>query len=313
MGMIQNITSLYDLFEAFPTEQHAIDHLRAIRWGENDERAYCPYCGGTRIMHFKDQKNHKCSDCRKRFSIKVGTIFADSKIQLRKWFAAVWMITSHKKGIASTTLAKDIKVTQKTAWFMLHRLRHAAETKSFQGPMDGDIEVDEAYIGGKAKNMHAKDRKAKGQNKNKATVVGIVQRNGQLRAAHLPSATKGHVQKLVKENVSPTARFMTDGSRLYKGLGKAHGGAYTNHRVVKHNQGEYVVDGDVHTNSIESVWALFKRQVNGTHHWVSKKHLQAYVNEMTWRFNRRDQEEGERVNNLLKYVEGRLTYAELTA
>ena len=148
MGMIQNITSLFDLFEAFPTEQHAIDHLRAIRWGENDERAYCPYCGGTRIMHFKDQKNHKCSDCRKRFSIKVGTIFADSKIQLRKWFAAIWMITSHKKGIASTTLAKDIKVTQKTAWFMLHRLRHAAETKSFQGPMDGDIEVDEAYIGG---------------------------------------------------------------------------------------------------------------------------------------------------------------------
>ena len=312
MGMIQNITSLFDLFEAFPTEQHAIDHLRAIRWGENNERAYCTYCGSTRITHFKDGKNHKCHDCRKRFSIKVGTIFHDSKIQLRKWFAAIWMITSHKKGIASTQLAKDIKVTQKTAWFMLHRLRHAAETKSFQGPMDGDIEVDEAYMGGKAKNMHAKDRKARKQY-DKATVVGVIKRDGELRAMHVPSPTKANVHAVVKDNVSTDARFMTDDSNLYKGLGPELGGSYTNHRVVKHNQGEYVVEGDVHTNSIESVWALFKRQVNGTHHWVSKKHLQSYVNEMTWRFNRRDMKEGQRVNDLLKYVEGRLTYAELTA
>lgn len=311
--MIQNITSLFDLFEAFPTEQHAIDHLRAIRWGESDERAYCPYCGGTRIMHFKDNKNHKCSDCRKRFSIKVGTIFADSKIQLRKWFAAIWMITSHKKGIASTQLAKDIKVTQKTAWFMLHRLRHAAETKSFQGPMDGDIEVDEAYLGGKAKNMHQKDLKARKQYTNKSAVVGVLQRDGELRAMHVPAATKANAHAIVRENVSPKARFMTDGSPLYKALGPAMGGEYANHKVVKHNRGEYVIEGDVHTNSIESVWALFRRQVVGTHHWVSKKHLQAYINEMTWRFNRRNQEEGERVNNLLKYVEGRLTYAELTA
>lgn len=307
MSMIQNITSLFDLFEAFPTEQHAIDHLRAIRWGENDENAYCPYCGSTRVMHFKDQKNHKCSDCRKRFSIKVGTIFADSKIQLRKWFAAIWMITSHKKGIASTTLAKDIKVTQKTAWFMLHRLRHAAETKSFQGPMDGDVEVDETYVGGKSKNMHAKDRKA-GKQYDKATVIGVLQRNGELRATHIESASKKALHGTVRKNVSTSARLLTDAASMYKGLS----GDY-NHHTVNHGKGEYVKEDKVHTNSIESVWALFKRQVNGTHHWVSKKHLQAYVNEMTWRFNRRDQEEGERVNNLLKYVEGRLTYAELTA
>ena len=307
MSMIQNITSLFDLFEAFPTEQHAIDHLRAIRWGENDERAYCPHCGSTRIMHFKDGKNHKCHDCRKRFSIKVGTIFHDSKIQLRKWFAAIWMITSHKKGIASTQLAKDIKVTQKTAWFMLHRLRHAAETKSFQGPMDGDVEVDEMYVGGKAKNMHLKDRKTKGQNKNKATVIGTLQRDGELRAKHLPDTNKQTLQGMVIDNVSQDARLITDSALQYKSLGEQY-----DHHVINHSRGEYVRD-DIHTNSIEGVWALFKRQVNGTHHWVSKKHLQAYVNEMTWRFNRRDQEEGERVNNLLKYVEGHLTYAELTA
>ena len=316
MGMThgtQTFDSLFALFEAFPTEQHAIDHLRAIRWGENDERAYCPHCGSTRIMHFKDGKNHKCHDCRKRFSIKVGTIFADSKIQLRKWFAAIWMITSHKKGIASTQLAKDIKVTQKTAWFMLHRLRHAAETKSFNGPMDGDVEVDETYIGGKAKNMHAKDRAARKQYDNKAAVVGIVQRNGDVRAQHVPAAKKVHVVPVVQENVATDARFITDASRLYTELSQKHGGAYTNHKVVNHYAGEYVIEGDVHTNSIEGLWAIVKRQITGTHHWVSKKHLQSYLNEMTWRHNRRDQDEGERVNNLLKYVEGRLTYAELTA
>jgi len=316
--MIKNINNLLDIYEVFPTEQDAIDHLRVLRWGENNDRAYCPYCGSDRVMHFSDGKTHKCKEkeCRKRFSIKVGTIFHDSKISLRKWFGAIWMITSHKKGIASTQLAKNIGVTQKTAWFMLHRLRHAAETKSFNAPMDGDIEVDEVYMGGKARNMHEKDRKARKQYEKSAVVV--LKRDGELRAVHVPAPTKEVAHAVVRENVSPDARFMTDGSNLYKGLGPTMGGEYANHRVVKHNQGEYVVDGDVHTNSIESVWALFKRQVVGTHHWVSKKHLQAYVNEMTvnemtWRFNRRDMEEGERVNELLKYVEGRLTYAELTA
>ena len=304
----QTFDSLFSLFEAFPTEQHAIDHLRAIRWGANDERAYCPYCSGTRIMHFKDNKNHKCSDCRKRFSIKVGTIFADSKIQLRKWFAAIWMITSHKKGIASTQLAKDIKVTQKTAWFMLHRLRHAAETKSFNGPMDGDVEVDETYVGGKSKNRHARQRGVGVAKPAKAAIVGAVQRNGDLRAEHVPSPTRANLHRVVRENVSTDARLITDANNSYHGLAEDF-----DHHIVNHQHGEYVVEGNVHTNSIESVWALFKRQINGTHHWVSKKHLQAYVNEMVWRHNRRDQEEGERVNSLLHYVEGRLTYAELTA
>jgi len=309
MGMTcktQTFDSLFDLFEAFPTEQHAIDHLRAIRWGENDERAYCPYCGKTRVMHFADNKNHKCHDCRKRFSIKVGTIFHDSKIQLRKWFAAIWMITSHKKGIASTQLAKDIKVTQKTAWFMLHRLRHASETKSFNAPLDGDVEIDETYVGGKSKSMHAKARKERKQY-NKATVIGVLKRDGELRAAHIPAATRAKLHGTVHDNVSKDARLITDSASMYKGLN----GQY-NHHTVNHTTGEYV-RGEVHTNSIESVWGLFKKQINGTHHWVSKKHLQSYINEMTWRFNRRNQEEGQRVNSLLGYVEGRLTYAELTA
>ncbi|PHS77454.1 MAG: DDE transposase [Robiginitomaculum sp.] len=303
---MQEFNSLFDMMEAFPTEQHAIDHLREIRWGKDDVNAHCPHCGSTKVYHFSDNKNHKCGDCRKRFSIKVGTIFEDSKIQLRKWFMAIWLITSHKKGIASTTLAKDIKVTQKTAWFMLHRLRHASQTKSFNAPFDGDVEVDEAYIGGKAINMHKHQIKARKQYE-KAAVVGVIKRNGELRAKHIPITNKINLHGMVHEHVSTDARLITDSSHMYKGLN----GEY-NHEVINHHKGEYVRD-DIHTNSIESVWALLKRQISGTHHWVSKKHLQAYVNEMTWRFNRRDHEEGQRVNSLLGNVQGRLTYMELTA
>ena len=155
--------------------------------------------------------------------------------------------------------------------------------------------------------MHAKDRKTGNQYRNKATVIGVLERDGELRAEHLPSATKANIQKVVRDNVSTDARLITDRAQQYKSLT----GEY-NHHSVNHHLGEYV-RGDIHTNSIESIWALFKRQVNGTHHWVSKKHLQAYVNEMTWRFNRREMGEGERVNDLLKFVEGRLTYVELTA
>ena len=115
--------SLFDMMEAFPDEQSAIDHLRSIRWGADNENAHCPHCGSTKVYHFSDNRNHKCGDCKKRFSIKVGTIFEDSKIPLRKWFMAIWLITSHKKGVASTTLARDIKVTQKTAWFITDGVR----------------------------------------------------------------------------------------------------------------------------------------------------------------------------------------------
>lgn len=131
--MIQQFDSLNDLMRAFPSEQAAIDHFRAIRWRDG---AFCPRCSSDKIYHFSDNRTHKCGDCRKRFSIKVGTIFEDSKIPLVKWFMAIWILTSHRKGIASTQLAKEISVTQKTAWFMLHRLRCSAQTKSFRKPLD---------------------------------------------------------------------------------------------------------------------------------------------------------------------------------
>ena len=148
--------------DAFPDEQSAIDHFTMIRWKNG---AFCPYCQSTRVYHFSDNRTHKCGACRKRFSIRFGTIFEDSKLPLRKWLLVIWLITAHKKGIATTQLAKDIGVTQKTAWFVTHRLRHAARTVSFNRPLDGEVESDETYVGGKEKKRISTHGSARAVNK----------------------------------------------------------------------------------------------------------------------------------------------------
>ena len=305
--MIKHFDSLFDLMDAFPDEQTCIDHLRSIRWRDGE---FCPHCGGNKIYHFSDRKTFKCGDCRERFSIKVGTIFQDTKLPLRKWFMAIWLITNHPKGIASTTLAKDLKITQKSAWFMLHRLRHAARTPSFNVPLNGDVEADTTFIGGKEKNKHANKRTEGSQGgANKAVVLGIVERDGELRAMHVEDTKAKTLQGEIRKNVEPNSALLTDEDRSFVGLDRD----YT-HLSVNHSKGEYVrLGGFVHTNGIESVWALLKRQIIGIHHWVSPKHLQRYVDEMTWRFNRRDMKVTGRMNDLFGCVEGRLTYKALIA
>lgn len=298
--------TLFQMMSSFPDEQSAINHLTALRWKDG---AYCPHCGSTKVYHFSDNRSHKCGSCRKRFSIRVGTIFEDSKIELRKWFMAIWLITSHKKGISSVQLAKDVGVTQKTAWFMLHRLRHAAQTRSFNRPLDGMVEADETFVGGKEKNKHASRRTGGKQGgAGKVAVLGILEREGELRTGITPSLSARNVQTAIRQNVTQGALVLTDEHRSFQGLAKDY-----IHHTVNHSAGEYVRQFYIHTNGIESVWALFKRQIIGTHHWLSPKHLHRYLGEMTWRFNRREHGEGERVNELLSQVEGRLTYKALIA
>jgi transposase-like protein len=303
---MKSFDTLLQMMSAFPDEQSAVDHFTALRWKDG---AFCPLCGSTRVYHFSDNRTHKCGDCRKRFSIKVGTIFEDSKIGLRQWMMAVWLITSHKKGIASTQLAKDIGVTQKTAWFMLHRLRHAAATPSFNRPLSGAVEADETFVGGKEKNKHTRQRTGGKQGgAGKVAVLGILEREGELRTGVTPSLSARNVQTVIRDNVAPGTALMTDEHGSFVGLGRD----YIHHRV-NHSAGEYVRHQCLHTNGIESVWSLFKRQIIGTHHYLSPKHLPRYLGEMTWRFNARESGEGERVNALLARTTGRLTYKALIA
>jgi transposase-like protein len=301
----QQFETLFQMMAAFPDEQSAIDHFTAIRWRDG---AYCPLCGSTKVYHFADKRTHKCGDCRKRFSIKVGTIFEDSKIELRKWMMAIWLITSHKKGIASTALAKDIGVTQKTAWFMLHRLRFAARTQSFNRPLEGEVEVDETYVGGKAANRHKGDPKNGPGTSGKTAVIGAIQRGGKAVATVVVRTDTRTLDSFVHEFVAPTATLVsTDEHSGYRHLGRTY-----QHGVVRHSAGQYRL-GDCHTNSIEGFWSLLKRQIIGIHHFVTPKHLNRYVAEVTWRFNLRDIGEGDRVNALLDQTSGRLTYKELIA
>ena len=304
--MKQQFDTFVQMVQAIPDEQTAIDHFRAIRWKNG---AYCPHCKSSRVYHFSDNRTHKCGDCRQRFSIKVGTIFEDSKIGLHRWMWAIWLITSHKKGVASTTLARDIGVTQKTAWFMLHRLRHAIRTQSFNRPLDGNVEADETFIGGKSKNRHASKRQPGTQGgKGKVIVLGLLERGGELRTTEMPDLKAESVQGEVVKHVEAGANLLTDEHRSFNGLGSR----YRHHRV-NHSAGEYVRDHDVHTNGIEGVWAQFKRQIIGIHHWISPKHVGRYLGEMTWRFNLRSMGEGDRVNALLAQTVGRLTYKTLIA
>lgn len=296
---MKDFSSLYEMFEAIPDEQAAVNYFKTIVWA-NGER--CPYDGHPKVYALKGGMAWKCAECRQRFSIRVGTIFEDSKIPLRKWMVAIWLITSHRKGIASAQLARDIDVTQKTAWFMLHRLRHAARTRSFNRPMKGIVEVDEGYFGGKDGNKH----KAKRGKTKKSLAVGLLERQGELRV--FPIKSTSEMRKAVLDNVQLGSRLMSDETRV---LQEAH--LVYDHVAVNHSRGQYGNGSDGHTNSIEGVWALIKRQIYGIHHWVSAKHLDKYLDEATWRYNRRSVKDGNRIADFLKRIDGPLTYKMLIA
>jgi transposase-like protein len=302
---MKRFNNILELMQVFSSEDVCREHLKKLRWADGE---YCPYCGCKKIYEFKDGKTYKCADCRKRFSIKVGTIFEDSKIPLQKWFIAIYLITSHKKGISSVQLSKDIGVTQKTAWFMLHRLRHASKTKAFNRPLKNVVEADETYIGGKEKYKH-NNKKVKGtqgrNTKTKTPVIGVVERQGHVKACKVDNVRGQTVKSYIIDNVVIGSKLMTDEYRAYRGMEYLF-----EHRYISHSKGQYV-NKCVHTNTIENFWSLLKRGIVGIYHFVSVKHLDRYLDEFTFRYNSKKETEEDRFNFLLSNCNGRLKYCQL--
>jgi transposase-like protein len=284
----------------------------SLRWPEG---VHCPTCGRTDVRFLATRRIWECKEKhpKRQFSAKVGTIFEDSALPLDKWFVAIWAVANCKNGISSYELGRAVGCTQKSAWFMLHRIRIAMDAGSL-GRMSGTVESDETYIGGLAKNMHEHKRKvriSKSAANDKAVVMGILQRGdgkvpSRIHARVIKDANAKVLQKAVREMVEPGSALMTDSLLSYRGLGAEYVHSYVNHAV------EYV-RGNVHSNGVENFWSLLKRSVKGTYVSIEPHHLNRYVGEQVFRFNERKDNDLGRFRSVLGCVAGkRLTYKDLT-
>ena len=271
----------------------------------------CPTCNRKDPRYISTRRLWECRNKhpRRQFSIKVGTIFEDSALGLDKWLPAIWMIANCKNGISSHELARALGVTQKTGWFMLHRIQLAMQTGTFK-KLSGEVEADETFIGGKARNMHPGKRKVKGRGPiGKEVVLGILERKGEVRTFHVRDTKRKTIKPKVLANVESGSDVFTDTLASYVGLSKDY-----IHQVINH--AERYVDGRIHTNGMENFWSLFKRGIYGTYVGVAPFHLFRYLDEQTFRFNNREDEDGDggRFRRVAKaIVHRRLTYAKLTA
>jgi transposase-like protein len=285
-------------------------YMERLKWPDGTIR--CPHCNGEKIGRIQSRRAFQCKTCRKQFSVKVGTIFEDSPLGLDKWFVAVWCITNAKNGNSSCELARAIKVTQKSAWFMLHRVRTAMHTGSFD-KFTGVVESDETFVGGKAKNMHHSRRQEKIKGTGgvgKAVVHGVMARAGKggtskVIATVVPNTKGKTLAPIIRTVVEPGSHVYTDSLASYNALSADYV-----HAAVDH--AHRYVDGAVHTNGMENFWALFKRCIYGTYVSVDEPHLQRYVDEEVFRFNERKLTDGERFHAIMPGVVGkRLTYKAL--
>lgn len=299
----KDFNSILELINAFPDEQTCIDHLEQLRWNGN---VVSPFDPSSKVYNCKGNK-YKCKNTGKYFNVRTQTIFDNTKMPLQKWFLAIWLVTSHKKGISSLQLGRDLDITQKSAWFMLQRIRNCFGIDN-DTQLNNEVEVDETYVGGKNKNRHAnkKVKNSQGRSaKDKTPVVGMVERGGKVTARTVDNVKSVTLTAEIIKNVKESATLYSDEWLGYKGVARIY-----DHSIVKHNQGQYV-NGRVHTNTIEGFWSLLKRGIFGIYHFTSKKHLQMYVDEFVFRYNTRKGSENDRFNLLLNNIENRITYKEL--
>jgi transposase-like protein len=308
--------TLLEAISHFSDSENCRQFMIAVRWMDGVVR--CPTCGSDKVIYMEKAKLYNCrtKHPKQKFSLKVGTVFEDSPISLEKWLPAVWLIVAAKNGISSYEVSCALGVTQKSAWFMLHRIRLAMQNGSFMkmGGKGVEIEADETFIGGKARNMHLakKQRRITGTGtKDKVAVMGILERGGQVRTVVVPSRKKSVLQGEVRKHVEAGSALYTDFLLSYEGLASDYA-----HQVVDHAV-EYV-NGRVHTNGLENFWSLLKRGISGTYISVEPFHLFRYLDEQTFRYNNRATKDNplndaDRFMAAMIQVSGkRLTYAELT-
>lgn len=302
--------SILHMLDELNTETKCREHLEKLMW---DGEPVCPHCGSKRENHYKLKSKgkfhglYKCKDCRTRFTVRIGTIFEGSQVPLRKWFTAIYLFSSHKKGISSVQLHKDIGVTQKTAWFMLSRIRHAFKIQH-EVQFDGPVQVDETYVGGKNKNRNKNKRLSGTQGRSlkaKTPVFGILT-DGMVYTEIVQNTRGGTLKRIIKERVKEGNIVVSDGWKAYKGLSKDY-----EHFIIDHSRDVYKV-GPYHTNSIEGFWSQMKRGIIGIYHKTSEKHLHRYCDEFVFRYNTRWLSDGERFNLSLVNSDVRLSYEELT-
>lgn len=303
--MLPEFKSIFDLLKAFPTEQSCIDHLERLSWNGTP---VSPFDASSKVYKCAGNK-YKCKATGKYFNVRTNTIFDNTKIPLQKWFLALYVFSSHKKGISSHQLAKDISVTQKSAWFLLHRLRYAFDHPNFKATVGNIVEIDECGIGGQSYYKHAnkKTRNEEGKTiSNKACVMGLRERGGKVIAKVVTERSKEAMLPVIYENVTPDAILMTDELNIYTALD-----GNFEHHAVNHSAKQFV-NGMAHTNGIENFWSHLKRGIDGIYHSISKEHLQSYINEFTLRFNTRDFNTQGRFDLILGAISGkRLTYEAL--
>lgn len=294
----------------FHDEKAAYAYVEARVWPNGP---VCPHCGCMgRIGTLKGKSTrigvYKCYDCRKPFTVKVGTIFEDSHVKLNIWLQAMYLMASSKKGISSNQLHRTLGVTLKTAWFMSHRIREAMAPGGNLPPLGGEgmtVEVDETYLGGLEKNKHAKDRKHQGRGPvGKEAVFSLVERGGRVRSHHVQHVTAEKLRPILNEQLHAATRLMTDEARVYGPLGRD----FAEHHAVNHGIGEYV-RGDAHTNTIEGYFSIFKRGMKGVYQHCSSDHLKRYLAEFDFRYNERDITDVDRAEKVIAGIAGkRLLY-----
>jgi transposase-like protein len=294
----------------FSNPDNCLNFIVARRWPNG---VTCPTCGSRDVGFIASRRMFQCKTRhpKAQFSVKLGTIFEDSPLGLEKWLPAMWMIASNRNGVSSWELHRALKVTQKTAWFMLHRIRLAMQDEQQGGKLAGEVEVDETFIGGKARFMHASKRREKIHGRGpegKTIVAAVLQRGGKVHAKVVDTRRKPTLQALVRNNVAPGSTLYSDDLQSYDGLAPEY-----MHHVIDHAVA--YVEGQVHTNNCENFWSLLKRGINGTYVSVEPFHLFRYVDEQAFRYNNRlPMSDAARFDYLVRKVTGkRLTYAALTA